>query len=159
MPPRTLMRLIKKPPQLAYALGLGPIIGRTVLLLTTTGRKSGQPRVTPLQYEIINNDVVIASARGTAADWYRNIVANPQVQVRIKNRRFTGSGEPVTDPGRIADFLAVRLERHPRMVGRIMRAAGLPEHPTRADLEAYATDRAMVIIHLAPAATTESETH
>jgi len=33
-----------------YALGLGRLIGRLILLLTTTGRKSGLPRVTPLQY-------------------------------------------------------------------------------------------------------------
>jgi len=38
--------------RLLYRLGLGPLVGRVVLLLTTTGRKSGLPRVTPLQAEL-----------------------------------------------------------------------------------------------------------
>lgn len=49
---RAFYRLAKWPPQILCALGLGPLIGRLILLLTTTGRKSGRPRVTPLQYEI-----------------------------------------------------------------------------------------------------------
>ena len=51
---RLFWHVIRVPPQLLYSLGLGPIYGRLVLLLTTTGRKSGLPRVTPLQYEEVN---------------------------------------------------------------------------------------------------------
>ena len=40
-----------KMPILQYKLGMGWMIGKYVLLLTTTGRKSGQPRHTPLEYE------------------------------------------------------------------------------------------------------------
>jgi hypothetical protein len=47
---------------------------------------------------------------------------------------------------RIADFLGLRLERHPRMIGRLMRLEGLPSNHTRADLEAFAVDKAMVVI-------------
>ncbi len=142
----SLWKLLKWPPRFLYAIGLGPVYGRIVLLLTTTGRKSGQPRVTPLQYEEIDGAVYIASARGAKADWYRNIVANPNVGIRLKSRQFAGQAEPVTDPGRIADFLAYRLQHHPKMVGFIMRREGLPQNPTRADLENYAENRAMVII-------------
>lgn len=139
-PPTALMRNL-------YGLGLGQFVGRLILLLTTTGRKSGLPRVTPLQYEEIDGNVYVASALGTRADWYRNITANPCVEVRIGlRRRFQGLAETVTDPGRIADFLELKLERHPHMVGAILKSEGLPEAPSRAELEDYAQRLTMVII-------------
>jgi deazaflavin-dependent oxidoreductase (nitroreductase family) len=142
----TIWKLLKLPPQFLYAVGLGPIYGRLVLLLTTTGRKSGKPRVTPLQYEEIDGDIYIASARGTKSDWFRNIVANPKVKVRVKSRQFEGEGEPITDPSRIADFLEIRLQRHPKMVGAIMQREGVSKKPNRVELENYATNRAIVIV-------------
>ena len=144
--PKPILRLLKYPPRLAYALGLGTWVGCLVLLLTTTGRKSGLPRVTPLQYEEINGDIYIGSARGTQADWFRNIQANPQVEVRVKSRRLRGIAEPINDPQQIADFLEVRLVRHPRMLGGMLRAEGLPGKPTREQLAAYAQNLAMVKI-------------
>lgn len=129
-----------------YQLGLGPLIGRFILLLTTTGRKSGLPRVTPLQYEEVDGAIYVGSSRGTHADWFRNIVADPHVQVRVKSRQFAGVAETVTDADRIADFLELRLKRHPRMVGAILKSEGLPASPGREELEVYARRLAMVII-------------
>lgn len=143
---RRLLRLIKWPPQVLYAIGLGRLYGRLVLLLATTGRKSGRRRVTPLQYEEIRGEIYVASARGDRADWFRNIEADPRVEVRVRGRRFPGIAEPIVDRIQVADFLEYRLNRHPRMVGAIMRREGLPPDPTRADLERYAANRALVII-------------
>jgi len=142
----SIWKLLKLPPQFLYAIGLGPIYGRLVLLLTTTGRKSGKSRVTPLQYEEIDGDIYIASARGTKADWYRNIVTNPKVRVRVKSRQFEGIAEPITDRKRIADFLEIRLQHHPKMIGALLQREGVSKNPNRAELENYATNRAMVII-------------
>ena len=154
---RRLLRLIKRPPQILYSVGLGPLYGRLVLLLTTTGRRSGLPRVTPLQYEEIEDAIYVASARGRQADWFRNIEADPRVEVRVRSRRFVGLAEPVTDRSRVADFLELRLRRHPRMVGAIMRREGLPPDPVRADLEEYASRRALVIIRPVPASPKRGE--
>ena len=142
-----LWRFLRLPPRLLYWLGLGPIYGRLVLLLTTTGRKSGLPHVTPLQYEEIEGKIMVGAARGRQADWLRNIVANPEVNVRVKSRHFAGRAEIVTDPGQIADFLALRLRRHPTMIGLILRMAGLTASATRTQLEEYASRRVMVVIH------------
>jgi deazaflavin-dependent oxidoreductase (nitroreductase family) len=152
---RFFLRLMKLPPQLVYALGLGPIYGRLVLLLTTIGRKSGLPRVTPLQYEEVNGIYYVAAARGQKADWFRNIVANPHVEVRVRDEHFHGLAEPITDPARIADFLELRLEHHPHMIGALFKAQGLPARPNRVQLEQYAANRAMVIIR--PNGTKSSE--
>ena len=133
--------------RLLYAVGLEPIVGKIILLLTTTGRKSGQKRITPLQYEEIDGNFFLGSARGTKSDWYRNIEADGRIEVRVKNRRFRGVAETVTDPARIADFLETRLQHHPFMIGLLMQKAhGLPKRPSRQQLEELAASEAMVII-------------
>jgi deazaflavin-dependent oxidoreductase (nitroreductase family) len=130
-----------------YAVGLGPFVGRLILLLTTTGRKTGLRRVTALQYEEVDGAYLLGSSRGLSADWVRNLIADPLVEVRVRSRRFRGRAEVVSDPERIADFLALRLQRHPRMVSRILEMQGLPTSPTREQLVAYAARLALVIVH------------
>jgi deazaflavin-dependent oxidoreductase (nitroreductase family) len=144
--PRFILRLIHTPPRIAYAIGLGPVMGRVILLLTTVGRKSGKPRVTPLQYEEIDGKIYLGAALGPKADWVRNIQANPKVEVRVKSRRFSGLAEIITNPKPIADFLEVRLRRHPRMVSAMLRAEGMHMHPERGDLERYAAQLTLVAI-------------
>ncbi|MBI5944517.1 MAG: nitroreductase family deazaflavin-dependent oxidoreductase [Chloroflexi bacterium] len=142
------MKNIQKIHRVFYAIGLGPLIGRIILLLETTGRRPGMKRVTPLQYEMIGDDYYVGAARGTKADWVRNIQSNPQVEVRAGSKHFQGIAEVVTDPVKFADFLEVRLERHPRMIGLIMeKAHGLPRHPSREQLEELAKTEAFVILH------------
>jgi deazaflavin-dependent oxidoreductase (nitroreductase family) len=144
----TKIKNVQKIHRFLYAVGLGPLVGKIILLLTTTGRKSGQPRVTPLQYEEINGEYCLGAARGLQADWVRNLQANPQVEVRVGAKRLHGKAEVVTDPVRIADFIEIRLQRHPVMIGLIMQKAhGLSKHPSRAELEQIAASEALVIIH------------
>ena len=69
----------------------GPFAGVPLLLLTTTGAKSGKQRINPLAY---NTDgerlVVLASKAGapTHPDWYHNLVAHPDVTVEVGNETF-----------------------------------------------------------------------
>jgi deazaflavin-dependent oxidoreductase (nitroreductase family) len=143
--PKFMWRLMKLP-RIWYSIGLGPVVGRLMLILTTTGRKSGLPRATPLQYEERDGLIYVASARGQRADWFRNIVADPRIEVQIGARRFRGLAEPITDPACIADFLELRLRRHPRMMGAMLRGEGLPARPNRAQLEQFAAKIAVVAI-------------
>jgi deazaflavin-dependent oxidoreductase (nitroreductase family) len=143
--PKCLWRLMK-PPRIFYKLGIHHFVGQLVLLLTTTGRKTGLERVTPLQYEKIDDAYYVAAARGPKADWFRNILSNPSVKVQVKSRRFQAIAEPTTDPSRISDFLQVRLKRHPIMVGIMLRSEGLPKNPSREQLEIFAQKSAMVVI-------------
>lgn len=143
----TKMKHIQKIHRVLYALGLGPLIGKIILLLTTTGRRSGLKRVTPLQYEEIEGAYYLGSARGLQADWVRNIQANPQVEVHVGAKQFIGNAEIVTDASKFADFLEVRLERHPRMMGLMMeKVHHLPKRPSREQLKGLAETEALVIV-------------
>ncbi|MBN2502653.1 MAG: nitroreductase family deazaflavin-dependent oxidoreductase [Anaerolineales bacterium] len=118
-----------------------------VLVLTTTGRKTGNAHTTPLQFENIAGKYYVAAARGQQADWFQNILANPNVTIQVCGHNLTAHAEAVTDPTQIADFLAYRLERHPAMIGVMLLMHKLPPRPTRAQLEKLAADLALVILH------------
>ena len=124
--------------------GKGP--QRMVLLLTTTGRKSGLPRHTPLQYEEWEGAIYEASARGREADWYRNILADPHVLLHFRSKQYEADAQTVEEPGKIADFLELRLQRHPLMMRLLLRAEGLPFRFTRDELEKLAAKKALVVI-------------
>ena len=117
-----------------------------VLVLTTIGRKSGQPRSTPLQFEQVEGIYYVASARGVKADWYRNLAACPKVDVQIGDMRFSTLAELMTDPGQVADFLELRLNRHPLFMGAMLRLEGLPRKYTRIELEKFGERLAVVAL-------------
>ena len=75
------------------------------LLLTTTGRKSGDPRILPLIYgESDGSFVVIASKGGAPAhpSWYLNLVANSEVGAQVKDRRLKAKARVAEGEERVA---------------------------------------------------------
>ena len=74
-----------------------------VVLLTTTGAKTGTKRLNPLA-ALVEGDrlYVFASKAGapTHPDWYHNLVANPEVSVELGDERFDAVAVPVTGPER-----------------------------------------------------------
>jgi deazaflavin-dependent oxidoreductase (nitroreductase family) len=75
--------------------------GAKVLLLTTTGRTSGERRTTPLIYETAGDDYVIVASNGGAPEhpgWYRNLLKDADVEVQVEGDVFpararTASGD------------------------------------------------------------------
>jgi deazaflavin-dependent oxidoreductase (nitroreductase family) len=117
------------------------------LVLITTGRKTGRLHQTPLQYELLDGSYYVGSARGIDADWYRNILANPEVKFILEGMEYSAFAEAITDPERIADFLELRLERNPFMIGLIIRLEGLPRGFSRAQLLEFASEKAIVVLN------------
>jgi deazaflavin-dependent oxidoreductase (nitroreductase family) len=69
----------------------GPFTGRSLLLLTTRGRKTGGERTNPLAYTRDGDRVFVIASKGGAPsnpDWYRNLRANPKVSVELGPERF-----------------------------------------------------------------------
>src|SRR5450759_59765 len=70
----------------------GPFAGRPVLLLTTKGAKSGQPRLAPVVYSRDGEHyVIVASKAGspTHPAWYHNLLAHPAVTAEVGGETFT----------------------------------------------------------------------
>ena len=62
--------------------------GTTILLLTTTGRASGEERTTPLIYRVDGDAWVVVASKGGAPDhpdWYKNLAAAPNATIQVKD--------------------------------------------------------------------------
>ncbi|MFA1551250.1 nitroreductase family deazaflavin-dependent oxidoreductase [Actinomadura chokoriensis] len=73
--------------------------GTTTLLLTTTGRKTGKERTTPLIYEPEGDAYLVVASKGGADEpplWYLNLQADPEVKVQVKGDRFTARARTAT---------------------------------------------------------------
>jgi deazaflavin-dependent oxidoreductase (nitroreductase family) len=74
----------------------GRMAGLQVLLLTTTGRKTGQPRTTPLGcFQQDGNFIVVASNAGAERNpaWFYNVTSNPQVTLQIGGKQLAARAE------------------------------------------------------------------
>ncbi len=73
--------------------------GSTVLLLTTTGRRSGEARTTPLIYARDGDRYVIVASKGGAPEdpgWYRNLAKNPEVELQVEQEVFPAHARTAT---------------------------------------------------------------
>ncbi|HEY6566409.1 MAG TPA: nitroreductase/quinone reductase family protein, partial [Actinomycetota bacterium] len=69
----------------------GPFEGAPLLLLHTTGARSGAERVNPLMYLPDDDRLVVFASKGGAPDnpdWYHNVIANPGVSVEVGDETF-----------------------------------------------------------------------
>lgn len=86
-----------------WRLGLGrwvnawPSVGGRIMVITHTGRKSRSQRRTPVNYAIVDDDVYCTAGFGQVSDWYRNIIANPSVEVWLPDGWWAGVAEEVAD--------------------------------------------------------------
>jgi len=77
--------------------------GKSLILLHTTGAKSGEERVNPVAHTKDGEKIVIIASKGGAPghpDWYHNIVANPTVTVEAGAEKFTAKATIQSEPER-----------------------------------------------------------
>lgn len=116
----------------------GPLGGRPMLLLTTTGARSGRRRTTPLMYVPDGARLlVIASNVGAPKDpdWYRNLVADPEVTVEVGPETYE------------AEARALAGEERERAWGQIKAS-----YPFFAEHEQKAAPRVIPVVALEPPA-------
>jgi deazaflavin-dependent oxidoreductase (nitroreductase family) len=94
----------------------GGFTGRPVLLLTTTGRKSGEPRTAPMMYLQEDGHIYVFASKGGAPSdphWYRNLVASPKVTVELGTRTFDATARPLEGEERDRVY-AKQVELYPQ---------------------------------------------
>lgn len=112
-------------PFLLWRLGLGPLIGRVILVLTTTGRRSGQPRRAALEYHEMNGKKYVVSAFGTRAEWYRNILADPYVTIQSADGSERAVARRVRDEKELLDVFRVFMRRDPPITRWYLHSLGI----------------------------------
>ena len=100
--------------------------GTTVLILTTTGRHSGEARSTPLIYGKHGDDHVVVASKGGAEEhpaWYLNLCEQPEVTVQVRGDRFkaharTASAEEKPELWRMMNDRWPAYDEYQRKTGR-----------------------------------------
>jgi deazaflavin-dependent oxidoreductase (nitroreductase family) len=136
-----------------WRLGLGPwinfwpsVVGR-IMVITHTGRKTGLRRRTPVNYALVDGEVYCTAGFGAVSDWYRNLKANPEVEVWLPDGWWLGQAEEVTDPETHLPLMRAVLVAS----GFAARAAGLDPQRMTDDALAQAT-ASYRLIHIRRAA-------
>ncbi|MEU4537822.1 nitroreductase family deazaflavin-dependent oxidoreductase [Streptosporangium sp. NPDC023825] len=89
--------------------------GTTALLLTTIGRKSGEPRTTPLIYQRHGDDLLVVASKGGSDEpplWYLNLQENPEVEVQVLGDRFRARARTAT-PGEKPEMWSIMTAAWP----------------------------------------------
>ncbi|MCB9452929.1 MAG: nitroreductase family deazaflavin-dependent oxidoreductase [Anaerolineaceae bacterium] len=100
---------------LMWRLGLGRMMNAwpdktgQIMVITHTGRKSGLRRRTPVNYAVVDGVVYCTAAFGKGAHWYKNIMANPSVEVWLPDARWLGTAADVSDDPRRLELLRAVL--------------------------------------------------
>lgn len=107
-----LQRLLLRAPPLIYH---GPIAealrSRCVMLLTTVGRRSGQPRTVGISFMPSGNNFIVFSGWGIRSDWYKNVLANPEIQIQVGRRQLRATAKLVREPERRAQLMLQMQQR------------------------------------------------
>jgi len=90
---------------LMWRLGLGPWIniwpegiGR-IMVIIHKGRVTGRMRHTPVNYTIIDGDIYCTAGFGKVADWYKNMLKDPNVEIWLPDGWWAGTAEDISDIG------------------------------------------------------------
>lgn len=86
-----------------FRIGLGFFWGNPVwgymVVLKTRGRKSGKTRYSPVNYAIMNGSIYCVAGWGYVADWYKNLAADPAIEMILPGGSYSGLAEEVAIPG------------------------------------------------------------
>lgn len=110
----TVPPIVNRAMKLVLRSPLHGMTSKTVLLISFTGRKSGKTYTTPVSYSQHGDQVYIF----THASWWKNLLGEAPVRLRIRGRELQGVAEPVAeDKGAIAAALAAHLQKVPSDAG------------------------------------------
>jgi deazaflavin-dependent oxidoreductase (nitroreductase family) len=148
-PPKGLSRLFFRLPITAYKIGLGWLFGDRFLLLNHIGRKSGLIRQAVL--EVVTHDketdtYIIAVGFGKESQWYKNLMANPDVTIQVGRRKLDVHAEQLS-PEEAGETLLAFAKKYP-FEARFVNALGYTVDGTDEDWRALGGE--LILIALRP---------
>ena len=108
------LRWFYKAPLVEWRLGLGPLLRCfRCVVLTTRGRKSGRPRHTMLEHDVMDGVAYIAPGWGDRTQWYQNILDDPHVTVQRAGKTYGATARRVTDDTELRRLYVATRGRSP----------------------------------------------
>lgn len=97
--PTGILRIALRIPLTLYRLGLGDFLNiLRLMVLTTRGRKSGQPRHVAVEYRRHGSKIYVISGWKERPNWYQNLLTDPLVTIQLGRHVFSAMADRVTDP-------------------------------------------------------------
>lgn len=118
-------RAMFKAPLLLWRMGLGPIIGHIMLVITHTGRKSGLPHHTMVEYHMLDDVKYAPCAFGPRSDWYKNITADPRVTIQTAHGTESATAVRVTDDQELLAVYELFMRRDPPLTRWYLDSLGI----------------------------------
>ncbi len=132
-------RLLFRAPVLLYRLGLGWLLGSRFMLLTHVGRKTGRRHSTVVEvvgHEPSTDTFYVVSGFGRRADWFRNVLRNPGVEITVGGRRARARAYLPPEEEAMPVFRAF-CTAHPTELRIMLRLFGCPPVEGEEDMRAF----------------------
>lgn len=130
--PRGMLRKLLRAPIPLYRAGLGRLLGRRFVYLAHQGRKSGLRRETVLEvvdFDRAAGELFVVAGWGARSDWFRNIQANPALEIRIAGQTWHRPAHRVLESGEVDALLRAYRGKHPHAWRRLAPLLGFPADP------------------------------
>jgi deazaflavin-dependent oxidoreductase (nitroreductase family) len=142
-PPNAFVRWLFRVPVFFFRAGLGWLFGSRIILLEHVGRKSGLTRHSCV--EVVDRDddgmtLTIVSGYGVRAQWYQNLRARPDIEIRTNRARRAVHAE-LLSPEDGADAMVSYARRYPKMAPQLMKLCGAHTEGSEADYREVAMER------------------
>jgi deazaflavin-dependent oxidoreductase (nitroreductase family) len=82
---------------LARFINIWPEVGGRIMVIQHIGRKTGKVRQTPVNYAEVDGEIYCTAGFGSISHWYRNLLANPEVEIWLPDGRFHAHAQDITD--------------------------------------------------------------
>lgn len=122
--PRRAFKVINPVIMFLLRTPLHRLLSHNFIVLTFKGRKTGTMISTPVGYTPKGNSLVVF----TFSNWWKNLQANPEVQVRLRGRDVRGRATLVTEPRQVAEAVNLLLDVRGDEMGRRLGFQRIPDH-------------------------------
>lgn len=80
--------------------------------LSVKGRRSGRNTSRPVWFVLEGRELYLLPVAGSETEWYRNVLAHPEITISVKGKKLTAQAKPLKDPARIAEVVDRFRRKH-----------------------------------------------
>ncbi len=122
-------KFLFKSPITLWRLGLAPIFDHVIMLITHTGRRSGLPRHTMVEYHRLNGVKYAPCAFCPRSDWYKNILSDARVTIQTSDGNQAAIAVRVSDDQEMLDVYELFLRRDPPLLKLYLQSLDIQNNP------------------------------
>ena len=82
---------------LGWTMNIWPAVSGRIMVIKHRGRKSGKEYLTPVNYALVDGEIYCTAGFGSMSDWYRNMLANPNIELWLPEGKRKARAEDISD--------------------------------------------------------------